>query len=158
MTTDNRCVYIYPDNHRCRAYRLRDSLYCINHDPDIDRTEIQTRNLPSHIVPDEITQSPVHVKKFLGRLIVDTLRGKVKPMTCNAITNATDKVLKCIQYSDLDTKMTALLNQLQGSRDQIHIQDMDCFTVDELAEAGGPDGQGPGEPDGPDVSGDKING
>ena len=125
------CHYVYPNGKRCGCYHMKDSLYCINHNPDIDQGEVISKGLISSYSPQQIVNDPVCVKTFLGRLIVDTLSGKVKPITCNAVVNACDKVLKTIQIADVDTKLQSIIDRMNSSQGYKQIQDMDCLDIEE---------------------------
>lgn len=120
---DNKCHFIKPNGTRCKAYRLKDQLFCYLHAGG-DMHQGGT------VKADEIIENPVCMKKFIGKVMMDTLKGKVAPMVANSVFVGADKALKCMQLSDIDAKMDRLMAQLQGDQGYVLAQDMDCLDIE----------------------------
>lgn len=112
--TENICSFIKANKERCKAIKLKDNEYCNVHAKGkIDK------GLPG-IEPDS---SVTDIKKFLLKLAVAILKGKVKPMVGNAATNAVGKGIECIKIDEVQQQFREVLEVMKSHG---RLTDSDC--------------------------------
>ena len=113
---DRFCTFRKTDGTRCGAYRLKDSPYCYQHEPSKaeERTASRSRGgkkSQSDAIPgwqDIPIDSPKDLQEAVQRVFNGVAKGDVHPRTANALASLGGLLLKLIESTDLEERLSRL--------------------------------------------------
>lgn len=112
------CHHVRPDGSRCRAYALKDSVYCSAHDPRPEvirrRKEALRRGGKTRVREGLEDWEPIAIEAIgdLRPLLTRTINlvgsGKMHPSVGNAIAGLAGQFAKVSELSDLERRISEL--------------------------------------------------
>lgn len=121
---DKYCQAIKADGTRCKMYRLKDSLYCINHDkrPEIKEQKAiavkaggSVRHIQAKLTRVKVGRAK-DIKKLMAKMINEVREGKViDPRVVVAIKGCSDTFLKACEVADLEERLETLEKTQKGN-------------------------------------------
>lgn len=78
LREESRCLGRLPDGRRCEAARLRHSLYCVFHDPEMAERRLRLGEPIPYAHPDE-------VQRLLGEVVEAVKKGKLTAKKGNTL-------------------------------------------------------------------------
>lgn len=117
------CAYIKEDGEYCRGYAIKDSEYCLSHDPDMQEARLERarrggasesyEKLELDLPPLEITNSEDIVQGIL-QIINEVRTGQIPPRVATTIGYLLGIALKAYEVSGVDKKVDAIEKALYG--------------------------------------------
>ena len=114
-----QCSCIKPDGSQCRAYALRESIYCYTHDPDSAPERKASRikggkerSRKAAVLPSDTPDQPLESAEDIAELVGDTInrvrRGELDPRIANSIGCLTGYWLKAQEQGQLERHLAKL--------------------------------------------------
>lgn len=118
-----RCVYIKEDGEQCRGFAIKDSEYCLSHDPDMQEARLDRarrggasesyEKLELNLPPLDIKDSEDIVQSIL-QIINEVRTGQIPPRVATTIGYLLGIALKAYEVSGVDKKVEAIEKALYG--------------------------------------------
>ena len=110
-----RCKAMTKSGKRCRAPALRNSDYCVAHDPFLADKRLEWRrqggrssSKKAALAEAASVKTPEQVRDVLARTLEALERGDVDPQTANAIARTCNLLLRAIKDTELSERIKRL--------------------------------------------------
>ena len=122
MEHDKKCTHILDNGEKCRAWALKDKVFCFSHDPESkDAKALAVRNgglvkpirIETALEAIEV-KTPTDVVMLLGTAISEVRSGVLPQQVANTIGFLSGHLLKAFEQASLNEKVNEIKSVLSG--------------------------------------------